>query len=149
MTLKNFLNSPNLTFVFLVTASTLVLADDTPDFNREIFPILSENCLACHGPDENVREAGLRLDQKDGAFAELDSGSKAIVAGKSSESELYLRMTSDDEDLLMPPPDSGKKVSEEDKAKIKTWIDSGAKWSKHWAFVPPVKSEVPQPVGGW
>ena len=149
MTLKNFLNSPNLTFVFLVTASTLVLADDTPDFNREIFPILSENCLACHGPDENVREAGLRLDQKDGAFAELDSGSKAIVAGKSSESELYLRMTSDDEDLLMPPPDSGKKVSEEDKAKIKAWIDSGAKWSKHWAFVPPVKSEVPQPVGGW
>ena len=149
MTLKNFLNSPNLTFVFLAIASTLVRADETPDFNREIFPILSENCLACHGPDENVREAGLRLDQKDGAFSELDSGSKAIVAGKSSESEIYMRMISDDEDLLMPPPDSGKKVSEADKAKIKAWIDSGAKWSKHWAFVPPEKSQVPKPVGDW
>lgn len=149
MTSKKFLNAPSLVLAFQLIFSTCLLGDDTPNFNRDIFPILSENCLACHGPDENVREAGLRLDQKEGAFAELDSGSTGIVAGKSMESEIYLRMISDDEDLLMPPADSGKKLSAEDKAKIKAWIDSGAKWSKHWAFVPPVKAQIPKPIGGW
>jgi hypothetical protein len=77
------------------------------DFSRDIQPLLSDNCFACHGPDAKQRKADLRLDTRDGALADLD-GVSAVVPGKPSESELVARITTDDEDDLMPPPDSGK-----------------------------------------
>lgn len=122
---------------------------DEPDFNRDILPLLSENCFTCHGPDENVREAGLRLDQQESALAELESGAKAIVAGKSSESELVARILTDDEDLLMPPADTGKKLTDAQKEMLKKWIDGGAPWAKHWAFVPPKLPAVPPRQESW
>lgn len=123
---------------------------DEIDFNRDILPVLSENCFACHGPDEKVREAGLRLDQQAAAFAELDSGEHAIVPGDSSKSELVARLLTADEDLVMPPLDSGKKLTQLQKDQIRKWIDGGAKWSKHWAFVPPTKPKLPvQPDKNW
>ena len=82
------------------------------DFNRDVRPILSNNCLLCHGPDEEGLEAGLRLDQKETATKELDSGETAIVPGKSELSELIVRITTDDEDLRMPPSAKGQRTSQ-------------------------------------
>ena len=94
---------------------SLVSAADTPteklEFGRDVRAILSNNCFKCHGPDEKQRQAGLRLDQRDGAVAKLESGKTGIVAGKWSESEIIARLTTDNSDLKMPPPASGKKVS--------------------------------------
>ena len=103
---------------FVVALSTSFAVDvanaaDKPDFSRDVLPILSENCFKCHGPDGNERQAGLRLDQEDAVFAELESGAKAVVRGKSGESELVARITSSDPDLKMPPVDSGKKLNKQ------------------------------------
>src|SRR5262245_31133732 len=89
------------------------------DYNREIRPILSNNCYACHGPDEAKREAGLRLDKQDGALAALESGGAAIVPGNSAASKLIARITASDEAELMPPKDSGKKLSADEIAKLR------------------------------
>jgi hypothetical protein len=113
------------------------------DFNREIRPILSNNCFKCHGPDDNLREAGLRLDKSAAATAELDSGSTAIVPGKPDESELIARINTEDEDLLMPPASSNKHLTAAQKQLLADWISSGAKYAEHWAFVKPVRPEVP------
>lgn len=121
----------------------------SPDFGRDILPLLSENCFKCHGPDEANREAGLRLDQRDGATTESDSGEVAVVAGKSAASAAYQRVTTEDPDLRMPPPDSGKTLSSTQIAKIKAWIDGGAEWSGHWAFEAPRRPAVPDQVAGW
>lgn len=120
-----------------------------PDFSRDILPLLSDRCFKCHGPDEANRQSGLRLDEQDAALAELDSGARAVVPGKSAESELVVRITSQDADLKMPPEDSGKSLNAEEKALLKRWIDSGAEWSEHWAWVPPVQPTPPQPVADW
>jgi hypothetical protein len=123
--------------------------EEPSSFNRDILPLLSENCFACHGPDEKVRESDLRLDQEHSALAELESGMKAIVRGKSGESELVARITSNDADELMPPRDSGKSLSIEQIELLRKWIDSGAEWSKHWAFIPPKKAAAPRQVENW
>ncbi|MEC9094762.1 MAG: c-type cytochrome domain-containing protein, partial [Planctomycetota bacterium] len=122
---------------------------EEPDFNRDILPLLSENCFACHGPDAKVREAGLRLDREEAVFSKLESGATAIVPGSSSQSELVARLFSNEDDLVMPPADSGKKLTTKQKELIKRWIELGAKWSRHWAFVPPQKPTIPKPVSGW
>jgi hypothetical protein len=113
------------------------------NFDREIRPILSDACYHCHGPDEKARKAKLRLDTKDGAF-QLHDGKAVIAAGKSVESELFKRITSTDADEKMPPPDSNRKITPEQIEKIKRWIDEGAKWETHWAFVPPKKAPLPK-----
>ncbi len=123
-----------------------VSAEDSTDFSREILPLLSENCFQCHGPDEANREADLRLDQHDGALAKLDSGEHAIVPGDSAKSVLLQRIESDDPDLRMPPPDSGKKLSPDEIARLKKWIDEGATWAQHWAFQAPQKAPLPNRV---
>jgi hypothetical protein len=126
----------------LPTASSQ--ADEIVSFNRHIRPILSENCFACHGFDPKHREAGLRLDTFAGATADRD-GVRAVVPGDLDKSELWARIQSDDPDLLMPPPTSHKPaLSPAQRALIKQWIEQGAKYETHWAFVPPVRPSVKQ-----
>jgi len=111
-------------------------------FNRDIRPILSDNCFACHGPDNANRQAGLRLDTFDLATAELDSGTRAIVPEKIDESELVARIISGDPDAVMPPPHAKiGRLSAEQVETLKQWIAEGAKYEPHWAFVAPVKPE--------
>ncbi len=113
------------------------------DFDRQIRPILSDKCYACHGPNEESREGGLRLDRKSGAIAEADSGSQAIVPGDPSASELVVRLLTDDGDLRMPPPDSGKKLNADEIELVRKWIEQGAAWQEHWAYVPPTQNVIP------
>jgi hypothetical protein len=112
------------------------------DFSRDILPILSDNCYQCHGPDEKARKAKLRLDTKEGAFR-LKDGKAVIVPGKSAESELVHRITSIDPDEVMPPPDSNRKLTPKQIDLLKRWVEQGAKWNQHWAFVPPKRSSPP------
>ncbi|MEM7384205.1 MAG: PSD1 and planctomycete cytochrome C domain-containing protein [Verrucomicrobiota bacterium] len=113
------------------------------DFARDILPLLSDNCFECHGPDGNERKAGLRLDQQDGAFAELESGKFGVVPNDLDRSEVYQRLITNDPGDQMPPPDSGKKLTETQKNKIRDWINSGAEWAGHWSFEPPEKPPTP------
>ena len=110
------------------------------DFNRDIRPILSNNCFACHGPDEQQRKAKLRLDTKDGAFARAG----VIVAGDAANSRLYKRISHQDPNAVMPPPASGHKLTEAQIATVKRWIEEGAQWNEHWAFVAPRRPDAPQ-----
>ncbi|MFN0110982.1 MAG: DUF1549 domain-containing protein, partial [Blastocatellia bacterium] len=110
------------------------------DFNREIRPILSDTCFACHGPDEATRKAKLRLDTKDGAFAKTG----VIVAGNSAESRLIKRITSKDPNAVMPPVSSGHRLTDKQIELLKRWIDEGAQWNEHWAFVAPKRPDLPQ-----
>src|SRR5258705_5517527 len=98
------------------------------DFSRDIQPILSDNCYACHGPDAKQRKAKLRLDTKEGTFAEMRSGGFAIVPGKSAESELIKRVMADDPTEIMPPRKTGKHLTPQQIDVLKQWIDQGAKW---------------------
>jgi hypothetical protein len=113
------------------------------DFNRDIRPILSDHCYACHGPDEAKRKAGLRLDVRENAFQELKSGARAIVPGDVSNSALVRRITSNDPDEVMPPPDGGKPLSLAQIELLTRWVKEGAPWAKHWAFVPPERPPLP------
>jgi hypothetical protein len=111
-------------------------------FNRDVQPILSENCYFCHGTDKNQRKAGLRLD----SFAEATrdrKGKRPIVPGKSGESEVVKRMLSSDPDEVMPPKDSHREVTPAQIETLKKWIDQGAEYEAHWAFIPPKRPEVP------
>lgn len=112
-------------------------------FNRDIRPILSENCFACHGFDAKKREAELRLDTSDGAFAPREGG-PAIVPGKPEASEVWRRIVSDDPDVMMPPPASHKTLKPEEKALLKRWIAEGAGYQKHWAFERPAAAAPPE-----
>jgi len=133
---------------FVITANTFG-AEGEVDFSRDILPLLSDNCFKCHGPDEANRKAKLRFDKHDASLEELKKGRATIVPGKSSESELYARLTAEDPDDRMPPPDTGKKLSEKEIELIRKWIDGGAKWAGHWAFQPPEPQKIPDPVKGW
>jgi hypothetical protein len=113
------------------------------DFSREVKPILARRCFACHGPESG--EGGLRLDGREQALAELDSGLLAIVPEDAGSSELIARVTAEDESLRMPP--EGKPLSEHEVDVLRRWIDEGAEYRKHWAFVPPAKREPPSMEG--
>ncbi|MEO1990754.1 MAG: PSD1 and planctomycete cytochrome C domain-containing protein [Pirellulales bacterium] len=104
---------------------------ETLSFNRDIRPILSDTCFQCHGPDENARESGIRLDTREGALAE-----NSIVPGNLEASELYRRITADDLDEVMPPPESNKHLSSAEKKMIERWIREGARYEDHWAYLP-------------
>lgn len=120
---------------------TTGFAQETIQFNRDIRPILSENCFECHGPDAGTREADLRLDREQDPHG--DSHQKLIVPGQPEKSELFLRISSTDPDLRMPPADFEKTLTEEQIDKVRQWIASGATWQQHWAFIPPTRSSVP------
>lgn len=117
-------------------------ADSPVDFDREIRPILSENCFACHGPDANERKARLRLDTREGILAMKD-GVTAVVPGQSDASALIQRAISHDRDEVMPPPKSGKQLTPAQIEKLRQWIDQGADWQGHWAFERPVRPATP------
>lgn len=127
----------------------MIAAEPAVDFNHDILPVLSENCFNCHGPDEANRKAGLRLDQRTRALAQLESGKHAIVPGNSQQSAAFQRINTSDPDLRMPPVTSGKKLTTQDIARIRQWIDDGAEWSDHWAFQPPTKPSLPPLEEGW
>ncbi len=124
-------------------------ADPGVDFGREVLPVLSENCFECHGPDAAERKAGLRLDEREGAVATLKSGAQGILPGNAAGSEVYRRVTSQDPDLQMPPPETGKKLTAEEIARLKEWIDGGAPWAEHWAFESPRRPAIPAKGEGW
>ena len=108
---------------------------ETVEFNRDIRPILSDNCFFCHGPDKNKREADLRLDTKEGLHGTSEHVG-ALVPGMPDESELFQRITSIDDDKKMPPAKSGKVLSERDVQVLKKWIEQGGQFEAHWAFLP-------------
>ena len=112
------------------------------EYDRDVRPIFSDNCYQCHGPDERARKAKLRLDMKESAFR-IEDGIAVIKPGKSAESELVRRITTTDTDDLMPPPRSNHKLTAKQIDLIKQWIDSGAKWSQHWAFNPIQSPKLP------
>ncbi len=113
------------------------------DFNFHVKPILSDKCFACHGPDDRARKAGLSLHTREGAFATLASGRQAIVAGDPADSELVRRIMSTDPAVLMPAPSSHLTLDDLEKATLVRWIEQGATWTPHWAFLAPEKPEVP------
>jgi len=118
------------------------MASEGPDFGREIRPILAENCYHCHGPDEQAREAKLRLDTFEGATTGGETG-PAIVPGKPGESELIARILSPDADDHMPPQDSKRVLTPDQKALLSEWIEAGAKYGEHWAWKKPLRPPVP------
>ncbi len=119
------------------------------DFNRDIRPVLSQNCFFCHGPDEAQRKAGLRLDRADSATADL-GGYRAISPGHPHESAILSRITSQDPEERMPPPETGKELTPQEISRIREWIQSGAVYARHWAYAPPRRSPVPDVEdSGW
>ncbi|MEQ2009714.1 MAG: PSD1 and planctomycete cytochrome C domain-containing protein, partial [Limisphaerales bacterium] len=115
-------------------------AADAPSFNRDVLPILSDNCFACHGPDAKQAKGGLRLDLRDSATKPAKSGETAIVPGRPAASALVKRIETKDADKLMPPADSHKKLTSAQRDMLKRWVAAGAKYEAHWAFVPPRRS---------
>lgn len=136
---------PNKTLVFcLFLFPSLLLGQEKPeapiDFIRQVKPLLSDRCFLCHGPDEGTRKAGLRLDLEEEAES-------AWTAGDAVNSDLYDRIMSDEEGHQMPPADSNLSLTAEEKQILKRWIDEGAKWKEHWAFVAPSKATPPASKG--
>ncbi len=114
------------------------------DFATQIRPLLSDRCFKCHGPDSNAREAELRLDIRKGVFEPREDGQAVVVPGKPEQSLLYQRIITEDEDLRMPPEGGGKPLSKAEADLIRRWIEQGAPWEDHWAFVPPKRPPLPQ-----
>ena len=139
MNLRNLL----LVMMFCPCRTEGSLAADEIDFNRDIRPIVSDNCFACHGFDKGTRKGDLRLDQREAA-TEDRSGYAVIVPGKPEESVLIERVASSDPDLMMPPADSHKKPLDQKSIEtLKEWIRQGAPWGQHWSFVRPQRVDVP------
>lgn len=117
---------------------------ETIDFNYHVRPILSDRCYPCHGPDENARQAELRLDDPALVFTQLaESEGYAVIPGKPRQSVLIDRVLHDDPQIMMPPPDSRLTLNAREKATFVKWIEQGAEWKKHWAYLPPVKTQLP------
>ncbi len=112
------------------------------DFNRDVRPLLSENCFTCHGPDANQRQGNLRLDLREGALADL-GGRRAVVPGQPARSELLRRLLTHDADLRMPPAATGKRLTTAQVETLRRWIAQGAKWQQHWSLIPPVRPPLP------
>jgi hypothetical protein len=127
---------------FSASAQDRVKGPERIDFNRDIRPLLSDKCFACHGPDEKARKADLRLDLEASVF----EANEVVVRGKPAESELIERVFSLDPDAVMPPADSNKSLTADQKQLLQRWVEQGAKWDIHWAYVPPARVEVPPGV---
>ncbi len=141
------MNRPAHIFLAALLAQSLAHSAELPlprkiEFNRDVRPILSQNCFKCHGFDAKKREAKRRIDTRDGALAEIE-GVRAIVPGKLAESEVHARIHSTDADEQMPPPKSGKKLDERQRAIVDKWIEQGADYQPHWAYAPLRRTEMP------
>jgi hypothetical protein len=130
--------------VLAVALPWTAASGQTIDFNRDVRPIMSNRCLACHGPDDARRQAGLRLDDRDVATNTLDSGNTAIVPGDITKSELITRIISTDEAVRMPPPDFGKPLTPSEISTLQRWIAQGGDYARHWAYVKPVRAPIPE-----
>jgi hypothetical protein len=130
-----------LTVLFVPAA--LLQASSDVEFNRDVRPILSDKCYLCHGPDAKAKHIPLRLDHEDTAKAALPDGKRAVAEGHPEESEMIHRITAPNPGMRMPPSYSGLKLTGEQIATLRTWIAQGAKWQKHWAFIPPVRPPLP------
>lgn len=144
------LASPILLAALWLAVTAVPGRAESIDFNRDVRPLISDRCFACHGFDEHARQADLRLDSWAGATADL-GGHAAVVPGKPAESELVKRITATDPEALMPPADSHKKpLTASEIATLTEWIRQGAVWSEHWALVKPQKSplddDAPHPI---
>ncbi len=133
---------------FCVSIITLFLvpafcADRTILFNRDVRPILSDKCYGCHGPDAVAKKIPLRLDSEAAAKADLGGGRHAIVDGDPAPSQLVQRITAENKAMRMPPVYSGLKLSDEEIETLRLWIAQGAKWQKHWSFIPPERPPLP------
>jgi hypothetical protein len=130
----------------LALLSLNVHAEPDPiQFNRDVRPILAENCFYCHGQDANKRKAGLRLDTRDSATSRLESGETAIVPGQPDRSSLIHRLRSSDPEEVMPPPKSHRSLSPAQKDVLHKWIAAGAPYETHWAFTQPTRPPLPTP----
>jgi hypothetical protein len=128
-------------FLYILSIALASYCHGALDFNRDVRPILSDKCFACHGPDEEGRKADLRLDIESEAKSD---DLMAIVAGSAEDSEMFYRIHSEDEDELMPPPEIGKPLTQKEKEILEQWIEEGAVWADHWAYVAPVAHPTPQ-----
>lgn len=127
-----------LTFLCVLAQTAACVSGDDLNFNRDIRPILAENCFYCHGQDANKRQGELRLDDRDAAIAR-----GALIPDAPENSSVLKRILTEDPDLQMPPPGSNRVLSDEQKLLLQKWVASGAKYEAHWAFVPPVRASVP------
>ncbi|MFN0125894.1 MAG: PSD1 and planctomycete cytochrome C domain-containing protein [Verrucomicrobiales bacterium] len=118
-------------------------AEPAPDFAREVRPILASHCFKCHGPDDKARKSGLRLDVPEGALAAGDSGAVAVVPGRPDESEVIRRLLAEDPDDLMPPPAVKHPMSAAKIEVLRRWVAAGARYEKHWAYMPPQQAPLP------
>lgn len=134
-------NAVFATCIALIWLAPPSLADEV-DFNRDVRPILSDACFACHGPDGGQRQADLRLDLQDGLFRSVD-GVAVVNPQSPAKSELLRRILSDDPDTVMPPHDGGRKLTAAEKQTIQVWVKGGAEWKGHWSYIAPVKTDVP------
>ncbi len=142
--------SPLAAALLLLTLAHAVTRAGELQFSRDIKPILAENCFACHGPDPAARKAGLRLDTREGLFEPTAKRPATVIPREPAASALWKRVTTDDPDDLMPPPDSHKQLKPEEKQRLEQWILAGAPWQGHWSFVKPDRPEVPRPAqAGW
>src|SRR5262245_60313203 len=116
--------------------------EEVVSFNRDIRPILSNNCFLCHGPDEKGRKADLRLDIEKEAFADL-GGQAAIVPGRPEESELIRRITGVEKGKIMPPRKTGKTLSPQEIDLLTRWVKQGARYAQHWSYVKPARPALP------
>ena len=122
-----------MTFRPLLLLLTVSAQAESVDFSRDVLPILSANCFACHGPDEKERKAKLRLDVEADAKRPRE-GETPVLAGKPEQSSVFTRLVSKDEDELMPPPESHKTLKPAQIDLVRRWIAEGAKWGRHWSF---------------
>ena len=140
----------NATAVFFALTTTMAAAAETVEFDRDVRPILANKCYSCHGPDANARQAGLRLDSFMGATADLESGQgKAVVPGKLTSSVLWQRIVSKDENERMPPTDSNRKLTAQEKTRLQQWIENGARYQQHWAYRPIRRPTPPRSDSNW
>lgn len=131
---------------FVVAVSLLfgsLRAGEPLRYNRDVRPILSDHCFACHGPDKNKRDSGLRLDIREQAIHPAESGDTAIVPGRPEQSQLIVRILSDDRDEKMPPPKASKILTPQQKETLKRWIAEGAQYETHWAYAPLAPVDLP------
>jgi uncharacterized membrane protein len=130
-------------------SSTRTVSEDEVRYGRDIRPILSDRCFVCHGPDASTRKADLRLDSLEFAMADLGDY-QAIVPGDLEASELWYRINAEDQDEVMPPPDSKvHALTDAEKGLLRRWIEQGAEYEDHWAFIAPERPATPGKIGAW